>query len=68
MNRTPYVAPLWPVPVAQIQPLINRIMTKYIGNSQKTVAEVVFEEVNAAVAEGVPIWVARSVAVLGDWL
>lgn len=63
-----YVAPLWSVPVAQIQPLINRIMTKYIGNSQKTVAEVVFEEVNMAVAEGVPIWVARSVAVLGDWL
>jgi len=43
-------------------------MTKYIRNPQKTIADVVFEEVNAAVAEGVPIWVARSVTVLGDWI
>lgn len=63
-----YVAPQWPVPVAQIQPLINGIITTYLTNPTQTLAEVVFKEVNAAVAEGMPDWVARSVAVYGDWL
>jgi tetratricopeptide (TPR) repeat protein len=63
-----YVAPQWPVPVAQIQPLINRIMTRYLADLSQPLARVVFEEANAAGAEGVPEWVARSVAVHGDWL
>lgn len=63
-----YVAPQWPVPVADIQPLINRIITTYIANPTQTLATVVFNEVNAAVSEGMPNWVARSVAVHGDWL
>ena len=63
-----YVAPQWPVPVADIQPLINRIITTYIANPIRTLATIVFDEVNAAVSEGMPNWVARSVSVHGDWL
>jgi tetratricopeptide (TPR) repeat protein len=63
-----YVAPQWPVPVAQIQSLINRIMARYLADLSRPIAWVVFEEVNAAVAEGVPEWVARAVAVHGDLL
>ncbi|HEX8597380.1 MAG TPA: CHAT domain-containing protein [Chloroflexia bacterium] len=63
-----YVAPQWPVPVAHIQPLINRIIRAYNANADQNLTDTVFGEINAAVKEGVPSWVARSVAIHGDWL
>ncbi len=63
-----YVAPQWPVPIALIQPLVNRVIVAYLGEVEKTLSEVVLDVANAAIAKGVPIRVARSLAVHGDWI
>jgi len=63
-----YVAPQWPVPAKLALPLLNRIITAYLSDTTRTLSEVVFAETNAALAGGMPLRVARSIAVHGDWL
>jgi tetratricopeptide (TPR) repeat protein len=63
-----YVAPQWPVPIANIQPLINKIIITYFANPNSTLSRVVWEIATAAIAAGMNERVARSVAVHGDWL
>jgi hypothetical protein len=60
-----YVAPQWPVPVEHVQRLMNAIITRYVGDRAVGLARAVQEEVNTAVEQGMPEWVARSVAVHG---
>lgn len=63
-----YISPEWPVPVEDIQGLINNIITRYFGNPKEPLSVSVFKEVNLAIKTGVPEWVARSIAIHGDWL
>jgi tetratricopeptide (TPR) repeat protein len=63
-----FAAPQWPVKIAVIQPLVNRIIKTYFDAPKQTLAEVIFRETNQAIQEGVKLQVARSLAVHGDWL
>jgi hypothetical protein len=63
-----YVAPQWPVQIATIQPLVNRVIVAYLRAPGRALADIVFEETNAAISEGVAMRVARSLVVHGDWL
>ncbi len=63
-----YVAPQWSVPVSMIQPVVHRVIAKYLGDRTRTLSDIVAGEVKAATDAGIPSWVAQSLAVYGDWL
>ena len=63
-----YVAPQWPVPIADIQPMMNKIIFAYLANPRLDLSRVVSKVAADSIAEGMSERVALSVAVHGDWL
>ncbi|HMG06394.1 MAG TPA: CHAT domain-containing protein [Chthoniobacterales bacterium] len=63
-----YVAPQWPVPIADIQPMMNKIIITYLASPNSTLSRVISDVATDAIAAGMNERVARSVAVHGDWL
>lgn len=62
-----YIAPMWSVPVKQVQSLINDIIQEYF-KSNLTIADIVYNQIDAAMQIGVPNWIVKSIAIYGDWI
>lgn len=68
LGTNAFIAPLWDVPVADIQPMLNRTLDIYLEKQEFSIAQALSQAQHEALDSGRPLHIVGSAVVHGDWI